>query len=61
MRGKAAAGLFADSSHRSAYGKTHDVFERHHAAVDDRHAGGDATGLDRLAVVAAEGRATRIV
>jgi hypothetical protein len=54
------ARLFADSGHRAADGETHDIFERDHSAIDDRYAGGNANRLDRLAVVAAEGRATRI-
>jgi hypothetical protein len=35
-------------------GEACDVFEGHHPAVNDRQAGGDAVGLDLLAVVAAE-------
>ena len=46
--------------HRPTDCKAHDVFEGDHPAVDDRQIGGDATGFDRLAVVAAEASATRI-
>src|SRR5262249_34450662 len=34
--------------------EAHDTLEGHHPAVDDRQAGGDATRLDILAVVAAD-------
>lgn len=52
---------FADRWHRPTDCKAHDVFEGDHPAVDDGQAGDDATGLDPLAVVAAEAGATRIV
>ncbi len=46
--------LLADRDHRSTDRETHDIFEGHHAAVDDRQAGGDAASLEMFAVVAAE-------
>jgi predicted nicotinamide N-methyase len=42
-------------------GEAYDVFEGHHPAVDDRQAGGDAAGLDLLAVVAAAAGAARVI
>jgi hypothetical protein len=55
------ARFFADRHHRPTDGEAHDVFEGDQPAVDDRQAGGDATGFDLLAVVPAEAGAMRIV
>ena len=55
------ARFFADRRHRSADREAHDVLEGDHPAVDDRQAGGDATGFDLLTFVPAEAGATRIV
>lgn len=45
-------GLTADGDQRSAQRQLRYDIERHTPAVDDREAGGDALGLDRLAAIA---------
>jgi hypothetical protein len=40
------ARFFADRRHRPTDGEAHDVFKGDQPAVDDRQAGGDATGFD---------------
>jgi hypothetical protein len=56
-----AAWVFADRPHRPPDGEAHDIFEGDYPAVDDRQIGGDAAGLDPLAVIAAEACAECIV
>ena len=45
------ARFFADRRHRPADREAHDVFKGDQPAVDDRQAGGDATGFHLLAAV----------
>lgn len=54
-------GLTANCDQRSAERELNDDIERYAPAVDDREAGRDAAGFDRLAIIAGDHGAILIV